>query len=70
MEAVVQVGARFTILFGLIEAEPRVQPMPVIFYLFYVWSLVELFRFVCSVMIVEQETVTIMSRVHCKKGMF
>ena len=44
LEAVIQVGGRFIILFGLIEAEPRVQPMPVVFYLIACWSFVEIFR--------------------------
>ena len=44
MEAVVQVGGRFVVLFCLIEAEPRIQTKPVIFYLVLSWSIIELFR--------------------------
>ena len=43
-EAILQVGGRFIILFGLVDAEPRVQAMPVIFYLIVSWSTIELFR--------------------------
>lgn len=39
-----QVGGRNLILFALIEAEPRLQPKPVVFYLFAVWSAIEIVR--------------------------
>lgn len=45
MEAVAQVGGRFIVLFCLIEAEPRIQTKPVIFYLVLSWSFIELFRY-------------------------
>lgn len=41
----VQVGGRAFILFTMIEAEPRMQTKPVIFYLFLMWSTVEIFRY-------------------------
>ncbi|KZC08553.1 3-hydroxyacyl-CoA dehydratase 3, partial [Dufourea novaeangliae] len=41
----VQVGGRAFILFAMIEAEPRMQTKPVIFYLFVVWSTVEVVRY-------------------------
>ena len=44
MEPIVQVGGRFLVLFCLIEAEPRIQTKPVIFYLILCWSVIELFR--------------------------
>ncbi|KAG8222180.1 hypothetical protein J437_LFUL001272 [Ladona fulva] len=40
----VQVGGRGIVLFCLIEMEPRMHTKPVIFYLFFIWSLVEIFR--------------------------
>ncbi|XP_011312782.1 very-long-chain (3R)-3-hydroxyacyl-CoA dehydratase 4 [Fopius arisanus] len=43
--AFVQVGGRAFILFLMIEAESRMQTKPVVFYLFFVWSLVEVFRY-------------------------
>jgi len=45
MEPIVQVGGRFIVLFCLIEAEPRIQTKPAIFYLVMSWSAVELFRY-------------------------
>ncbi|XP_008556949.1 very-long-chain (3R)-3-hydroxyacyl-CoA dehydratase [Microplitis demolitor] len=41
----VQVGGRAFILFVMIESEERMQTKPVVFYLFFVWSLVEIFRY-------------------------
>ncbi|XP_043263310.1 very-long-chain (3R)-3-hydroxyacyl-CoA dehydratase-like isoform X2 [Colletes gigas] len=41
----VQVGGRAFILFSMIEAEPRMQTKPVVFYLFLVWSTVEIVRY-------------------------
>ncbi|XP_015112087.1 very-long-chain (3R)-3-hydroxyacyl-CoA dehydratase isoform X1 [Diachasma alloeum] len=43
--AFVQVGGRAFVLFLMIEAEPRMQTKPVVFYLFFVWSLIEVFRY-------------------------
>ncbi|CAK9808848.1 Very-long-chain (3R)-3-hydroxyacyl-CoA dehydratase [Anthophora quadrimaculata] len=43
--SLVQVGGRIFILFTMIEAEPRMQTKPVVFYLFFVWSTVEVFRY-------------------------
>ncbi|XP_076675493.1 3-hydroxyacyl-CoA dehydratase 2 [Andrena cerasifolii] len=43
--SLLQVGGRAFILFGMIEAEPRMQTKPVIFYLFLVWSIVEIVRY-------------------------
>ncbi|KAL0271615.1 UNVERIFIED_CONTAM: hypothetical protein PYX00_008652 [Menopon gallinae] len=40
-----QVFGRCTILFVMVEAEPRMQTKPVIFYLFIIWSLVEVVRY-------------------------
>lgn len=40
-----QVGGRAFILFGMVEAEPRMQIKPVVFYVFLVWSLVEVVRY-------------------------
>ena len=42
--AFLQVFGRFIVLFGLIESEPRMQIKPVVFYLFLVWSVVEIIR--------------------------
>lgn len=39
-----QVGGRSLILFALIEAEPRLQTKPAVFYLFAVWSAIEIVR--------------------------
>lgn len=41
----IQVGGRDFILFCMIEAEPRMQTKPVVFYLFLVWSMVEIVRY-------------------------
>lgn len=41
----IQVGGRGIVLFCLIEMEPRMHTKPVIFYLFFIWSLVEIFRY-------------------------
>ncbi|KAG8041948.1 hypothetical protein G9C98_007252 [Cotesia typhae] len=43
--AFIQVGGRAFILFVMIESEKRMQTKPVVFYLFFVWSLVEVFRY-------------------------
>ena len=43
--AFLQVAGRGFILFCMIEAEPRMQTKPVVFYVFLVWSLVEVFRY-------------------------
>jgi len=43
--SVVQVSGRATILFALIHSEERVQSSSAIFFLFYVWSVAELFRY-------------------------
>ncbi|XP_072938000.1 very-long-chain (3R)-3-hydroxyacyl-CoA dehydratase [Epargyreus clarus] len=40
-----QVSGRAFILFAMIEAEPRMQTKPVVFYLFCVWSLIEVVRY-------------------------
>lgn len=43
--AFLQIGGRNFILFCMIEAESRMQTKPVIFYVFFVWSLVEIVRY-------------------------
>ena len=40
----VQVSARNLVLFVVLEGEPRLQTKPAVFYLFVVWSLVEIIR--------------------------
>ncbi|XP_067008173.2 very-long-chain (3R)-3-hydroxyacyl-CoA dehydratase isoform X2 [Anabrus simplex] len=40
-----QVGGRNFVLFFMIEAEPRMADKPVVFYLFIVWSLIEIIRY-------------------------
>ncbi|XP_063226020.1 very-long-chain (3R)-3-hydroxyacyl-CoA dehydratase isoform X2 [Bacillus rossius redtenbacheri] len=40
-----QVTGRAIILFCMIESEPRIQDKPVVFYLFLVWAVVEIFRY-------------------------
>ncbi|XP_063539902.1 very-long-chain (3R)-3-hydroxyacyl-CoA dehydratase isoform X1 [Cydia strobilella] len=40
-----QVSGRAMVLFAMIEAEPRMQTKPVVFYLFIVWSLIEVVRY-------------------------
>lgn len=40
-----QVGGRAFVLFCMIEGEPRMQTKPVVFYLFLVWSTVEVVRY-------------------------
>lgn len=40
-----QVAGRAFIVFCMLEAEPRMQTKPVVFYVFFVWSLVEIFRY-------------------------
>ncbi|CAH2243559.1 jg1606 [Pararge aegeria aegeria] len=39
-----QISGRAFILFAMIESEPRMQTKPVVFYLFLLWSLIEVFR--------------------------
>ncbi|XP_044019235.1 very-long-chain (3R)-3-hydroxyacyl-CoA dehydratase 3 isoform X2 [Aphidius gifuensis] len=43
--ALLQTSGRAFILFCMIECEPRMQTKPVVFYVFYVWALVEIFRY-------------------------
>ncbi|XP_014209064.1 very-long-chain (3R)-3-hydroxyacyl-CoA dehydratase isoform X2 [Copidosoma floridanum] len=45
LASLLQVGGRAFILFGNIEAEPRMQVKPVVFYLFLVWTMVEVVRY-------------------------
>lgn len=40
-----QISGRTLVLFCLIEAEPRMQTKPVIFYLFLVWATIEIVRY-------------------------
>ncbi|XP_034833482.1 very-long-chain (3R)-3-hydroxyacyl-CoA dehydratase [Maniola hyperantus] len=40
-----QVSGRAFVLFAMIEAEPRMQTKPVVFYLFLLWSTVEIVRY-------------------------
>ncbi|XP_019697101.1 very-long-chain (3R)-3-hydroxyacyl-CoA dehydratase isoform X2 [Harpegnathos saltator] len=40
-----QIGGRIFILFCMIDAEPRIQNKPIIFYLFLIWSMVEIVRY-------------------------
>lgn len=44
-EASLQVGMRNFILFAMIEAEPRMQEKPVVFYLFLIYIVMELIRY-------------------------
>lgn len=39
-----QVTGRFLVLFFMIEKEPRIQNMPVVFYLILTWSAIEIIR--------------------------
>lgn len=43
--AFLQTGGRAFVLFFMIDAEPRMQTKPVVFYLFLVWSTVEIIRY-------------------------
>lgn len=43
-----QVSGRAFVLFAMIESEPRMQTKPVIFYLFLVWSFIEIVRYLFS----------------------
>ncbi|XP_066592012.1 very-long-chain (3R)-3-hydroxyacyl-CoA dehydratase [Prorops nasuta] len=43
--SLLQVGGRAFVLFCMIDAEPRMQTKPVVFYLFLVWSTVEVIRY-------------------------
>ncbi|XP_043494054.1 very-long-chain (3R)-3-hydroxyacyl-CoA dehydratase [Polistes fuscatus] len=45
MISFLQVGGRAFVLFFMIEGEPRMQTKPVVFYLFIVWSAVEVIRY-------------------------
>lgn len=40
-----QVGGRGFVLFFMIDAEPRMQTKPVVFYLFLIWSIIEIVRY-------------------------
>lgn len=44
-ETIFQVTGRAIILFVMIEAEPRMHTKPIVFYLFIVWSMIELVRY-------------------------
>ncbi|XP_018014075.1 very-long-chain (3R)-3-hydroxyacyl-CoA dehydratase 3-like [Hyalella azteca] len=44
-EAIMQVCGRGVVFFCLIEAEPRMQTKPVVFFLFFVWSIIEVVRY-------------------------
>lgn len=41
-----QVTGRIFILFLMVDQEPRIQKMPVVFYLFLAWSAIEIIRYV------------------------
>ncbi|XP_038222028.1 very-long-chain (3R)-3-hydroxyacyl-CoA dehydratase isoform X2 [Zerene cesonia] len=43
--AFMQIGGRAFVLFAMIESEPRMQSKPVVFYLFAMWSLIEVVRY-------------------------
>ncbi|CAG4934822.1 unnamed protein product [Colias eurytheme] len=43
--AFLQIGGRAFVLFAMIESEPRMQTKPVVFYLFAMWSLIEVVRY-------------------------
>ncbi|KAG7201078.1 hypothetical protein KM043_017621 [Ampulex compressa] len=43
--AFVEVGGRAFVLFCMIEVEPRMQTKPVVFYLFLIWSTVQIVRY-------------------------
>lgn len=43
--SLLQTGGRAFVLFLMIDAEPRMQTKPVVFYLFLIWSCVELVRY-------------------------
>uniref|UniRef100_A0A2R5LAJ8 Very-long-chain (3R)-3-hydroxyacyl-CoA dehydratase n=1 Tax=Ornithodoros turicata TaxID=34597 RepID=A0A2R5LAJ8_9ACAR len=45
LHPLVLVGGRILIIFAMIKAEPRMQTKPVVFYLFAIYTLVELFRY-------------------------
>lgn len=40
-----QISGRAFILFAMIEHEPRMMTKPVVFYLFIVWGIIEIFRY-------------------------
>uniref|UniRef100_A0A1B6DZR9 Very-long-chain (3R)-3-hydroxyacyl-CoA dehydratase n=1 Tax=Clastoptera arizonana TaxID=38151 RepID=A0A1B6DZR9_9HEMI len=40
-----QITGRVWILFGMIDSEPRMQTKPVVFYLFFIWVLIEVIRY-------------------------
>lgn len=42
-----QIMGRLFVLFLMVDQEPRIQKMPVVFYLFLAWSAIELIRYVC-----------------------
>lgn len=44
-----QVTGRNFVLFVMIEAEERMQTKPAVFYVFIIWSLIEVFRYVCII---------------------
>lgn len=45
MQPFLQVTGRAIVLFAMIEAEPRMQTKPVVFYLFIIWSSIEIVRY-------------------------
>ena len=44
-EAALQVGGRNFIIFAMIDSEPRMQEKPVVFYLFMIYTIIELIRY-------------------------
>lgn len=44
MMPLLQIFGRFFVLFLMLEHEPRIQKMPVVFYLFLAWSAIEIIR--------------------------
>ncbi|XP_058791809.1 very-long-chain (3R)-3-hydroxyacyl-CoA dehydratase [Phymastichus coffea] len=59
--AFLQVGGRAFILFFMIEAEERMQTKPVVFYLFLVWTIIEVVRYpyyITHLLDIEMPTLT------------
>lgn len=57
----IQVTGRSLILFTMIEAEPRMQTKPVVFYLFLIWASIEVFRYPYYIMSLYKKSIELLT---------
>ncbi|XP_047532428.1 very-long-chain (3R)-3-hydroxyacyl-CoA dehydratase [Vanessa atalanta] len=56
-----QVSGRAFVLFAMIDAEPRMQTKPVVFYLFLMWSIIEVIRYPYYIMQLYKKEIYILT---------